>query len=181
MSGVQHLLGKIIAQPQQRDAIHIAVAPVIATEKLYPGQEVVWGDAHTNDGVRAGVVGEMPLGIVDPYLKGPVFPNQTFWMFLMPGTVTVVRHEWVHPAFSAHVAGAVGSEKYVRDMAERLDMTPGRLIEAAKDFLHEGRYLTGGSEMEGEFTPPEFWPHFENLTGIKVDEDHRENFFSCSC
>lgn len=181
MSGVQHLLGKIIEQPQQRDAIHIAVAPVIATEKLYPGQEVVWFDAHSNDGVRACKAGEKPLGLVDPYLKIPVYPNQTFWMFLMPGTVTVVRHEWTHPAFSDKVISAVGSEEYIRNLANDLGISPGRLIEAAKDYLSSGRYLVGGSEMEGEMTPVEFWPHFENLTGIKVDADNRGSFFSCSC
>lgn len=33
-------LGKIITTPQQRDAIHVAVAPVVANSELKPGQRV---------------------------------------------------------------------------------------------------------------------------------------------
>jgi hypothetical protein len=81
-------LGEIITGDEKRDAIHIAVAPVTASVKLYPGE-------------RVGVDGKnLPhVGIVDPFLNGPVLPGQKFWLFLFPNTVTSLRHEWTHPAF----------------------------------------------------------------------------------
>lgn len=74
-----------------RDAIHVAVVPMIAKSRLYPGNHI---DA---DGNRTG--GEL-VGIVDPYLTVPVEKGQKFFMFLYPGTVTSLRHVWTHPAFT---------------------------------------------------------------------------------
>jgi hypothetical protein len=73
-----------------RDAVHVAIVPTVASEKLFPGQHV------GADGARsiAGAV-----GIVDPYLRHPVEKGQTFFLFLYPGSVTSLRHVWTHPAF----------------------------------------------------------------------------------
>lgn len=85
-------LGQIITDAQQKDAVHIAVAPVNAAETLNPGDHV---------GVRDGKAYEKSkhIGVVDPFLKRPVVIGETFWLFLYPSTVTGLRHEWQHPAF----------------------------------------------------------------------------------
>ena len=44
-----------------------------------------------------------------------------------------------------------------------------------------GEYIVGGEEMEGEYVPEVFWDHYEVITGVCVNEEHRGNFFSCSC
>src|SRR5688572_10378765 len=90
---------------RRRDAIHIAVAPVTAAERLLPGQHVglVRGDTE-----HVGAL-ESPascVGIVDPFLKQAVEQGQRFWLFLYPNTVTSLRHYWTHPAFTASVAAA---------------------------------------------------------------------------
>ena len=46
-------VGKPIGSDQQRDAIHVAIAPVIAGERLAPGQHVGVIEGST-DTVRAG-------------------------------------------------------------------------------------------------------------------------------
>jgi len=85
-------LGQLIKEQTNRDAIHIAVAPVIANEQLHPGQEI-------------GFIGEFvgkcdkPLGIVDPFLKQTVNSGEQFWMFLFPNTITSLRHDWTHTTF----------------------------------------------------------------------------------
>jgi hypothetical protein len=98
-------LGSLIEDgDRRRDAIHIAVAPVMAAERLLPGQHVglVSGDTEH--------VGAMEpnrcLGIVDPFLRQPVEEGQRFWLFLYPNTITSLRHYWAHPAFTAAVATA---------------------------------------------------------------------------
>ena len=77
-----------------RDAIHIAVAPVVAGEQLHPGDRVflVYGKAYrANHGEE--------IGLVDPFLTMPVLPEKRFWLCLKPGTITGLRHAWSHPAF----------------------------------------------------------------------------------
>ena len=82
-------LGNIIGPNEKRDAIHLAVEPVIAQEILYPGQNV-GADGTTNN----------PVGIVDPFLKvSKVYPGQRFWLVIYPRQINSLRHVWSHPAF----------------------------------------------------------------------------------
>ena len=92
-------LGHLIEDgDRRRDAIHIAVAPVTAAERLSPGQHV--GLVRAGDPELVGPC-DNTIGIVDPFLAEAVEPGQRFWLFLYPGTVTSLRHLWTHPAFTA--------------------------------------------------------------------------------
>ena len=71
----------IVTGDRRRDAVHIAVAPVTATESLQPGQHV--GLASPGDTDRVGP-SDSPIGIVDPYLTDCVEPGERFWLFLYP-------------------------------------------------------------------------------------------------
>ncbi|QJW94217.1 hypothetical protein [Frigoriglobus tundricola] len=100
-------LGQLIEDgDRRRDAIHIAVAPVTAEERLAPGQHV----GLVQDG-NLELVGpcDRTIGIVDPFLAEAVEPGQRFWLFLYPGTITGLRHVWTHPVFAT--AAAAVSEK----------------------------------------------------------------------
>ena len=55
-------LGTIIDENQKRDAIHLAVEPMVAKEHL------VAGDHVTADGRKCFPYGEDAVGIVDPFL-----------------------------------------------------------------------------------------------------------------
>ena len=90
------VLGKLIEDPvAARDAIHIAIAPVTASEDLTAGQDVGF--------VNCGEVGPSPnpIGIVDPFLKTSVGRGERFYLFLYPKSITSLRHVWTHPAFTA--------------------------------------------------------------------------------
>lgn len=88
-------LGTIIDETAKRDAIHIAVEPAIAAEKLFPGQDV---GLNVDGKGRAGRC-DNPVGIVDPYLRNFVTEGQRFWLLVYPRQITSLRHVWSHPNF----------------------------------------------------------------------------------
>lgn len=92
-------LGETPAQDARRDAVHVAVAPVIAGESLKPGQHVgmIYGKA-----ISGPVVGGT-IGVVDPFLETDIECGQQFWLFLYPNSVTSLRHVWSHPSFTARI------------------------------------------------------------------------------
>lgn len=95
-------LGQLAGDDARRDAVHIAVAPVMAGQDLVPGQHVGFGnskDARTSTVVI--LERTRCIGVVDPFLSAPVRKGERFWIFLYPGTVTSLRHVWTHSAFSA--------------------------------------------------------------------------------
>lgn len=97
-------LGQIPDESAKRDAVHIAVAPVTALHYLDPGERV----RLTKDGkAESSPRSQEAIGIVDPYLHGPVLEGQRFWLFLFPNSVTSLRHVWTHPAFSVQLESQV--------------------------------------------------------------------------
>jgi hypothetical protein len=100
-------LGQLVEDGERRrDAIHIAVAPVTAVERLAPGQHV--GLVEAGNLERVGPC-DRNIGVVDPFLTEDVEPGQRFWLLLYPGTITGLRHVWTHPAFT--MAAAAIKEK----------------------------------------------------------------------
>lgn len=63
----QHSLGQLIDDRAKRDAVHIAVAPGRAAERLAPGEHI----GRVNEEVFGR--NATHIGIVDPFLTGPVF------------------------------------------------------------------------------------------------------------
>lgn len=88
-------LGQIITTEQHRDAIHIAIAPVTATERMSPSQHV-----GIDEQGRA-TSKATKIGVVDPFLTRAVNAGERFWLFLYPGSITSLRHSWTHPAFAS--------------------------------------------------------------------------------
>lgn len=188
----EHLkLGQIIEEGRKplRDAIHVAVIPVMCdsySEPLRPGQPVRIHRFGDEGPVAWPSNDEKPDGIVDPYLAAPVQKGQRFWLFLFPGTVTSIRHEWTHPSFPVGTAEVVSgqreeSEKWLREYAERYRANYDRMIEGAVS--GEG-YTFGDDDGPPNYSgcEAEFWRHIEVVTGKRFDEKHRENtWFSCSC
>jgi|ERR1700719_168842 len=169
-------VGRLIDEYEQRDAIHIAIAPVVAHEKLFPGQDV-----GLVDGGKAGVCTK-PIGIVDPFLKVPVFPDQRFFLFLYPNTITSLKHNWTHPAFETVKPDGLAdiSRQWIERFAVQHGETVDVIMDAAKDHLETGDYLCRGEKFEGEYVPDEFWHHYEIVTG-QPTYGKGSNFFTCSC
>lgn len=191
-------IGKINVQDHKRDAIHIAVAPVIAGEKLHPGQHV---------GVKDGRAAWMPegksIGIVDPFIqKREIQAGDSFYLFLYPGTITSLRHEWVHPAFGDEIPPAqkpvddkAASEAWLREYAEKVNpyYAPGGYYhektgrhEAYEVLMNDlrGNCITyHGVDMHsrGELIDEHLLQHHASIVlGRPVNFDGFE-YFSCSC
>lgn len=174
-------LGTLIDATQKRDAIHIAVAPVIASQMLTPGMHVGF--------LPDGTVGicEETVGIVDPFLRTLLKRGDRFWLFVYPRQITSLRHVWSHPAFAEEtektspVASPIQSrsEKWLREYAATLPATYEELMENAGCYVRDGEYWCQGDRFEGSYLPDEFWSHYEAVTGEIVS--NRSSFFSCSC
>jgi hypothetical protein len=177
-------LGQLLKEPANRDAIHIAIAPVVAAHKLQPGEHIGF--------VSADMVGKsrQPIGIVDPFLTKAVQPGEWFYMLLYPYTITSLRHEWVHPAFPAQQAVPTQTDdvraarafldRFARDWRTSVDA----LIEQAQipgGYLSAGTGIYSWSEVDPD-DRQEFWRALEIITGRRFSEEHRESTsWSCAC
>lgn len=183
-------IGKLIYQERHRDAIHIAVCPIEAGEDLKPGQHA-FPDKH---GKAVAADAMISVGIVDPFLMKPVKKGDKFYLFLHPGSIESIRHEWIHPYFDnvkpiKIEAEKAASEKWLREYCHRF---LSQLVEfsgedAAYDQLLEdmrnGTITYHGSDMHSRcelVDPDELAHHTEVILGIKIDYDKFE-YFSCTC
>jgi hypothetical protein len=174
-------LGKIIDSPQERDAVHIAVAPVVASENMAPGNRICFTAQGDTENVRLSMPNDADaIGIVDPFLRNLVLAGEKFWMFLLPNTITSLRHDWTHPDFDS-VEGNE-SRRWIEVFAAQLDQTYNRLMEAADLWDHHKEYTFDNSERYKVFDHDkwgDFWDHYEIVTGKKVED--ASSFFTCSC
>lgn len=175
-------LGQLLDSTAQRDAIHIAIAPVIAARTLLPGMHIGLTDGLATDGV------EPLIGIVDPFLTQPVRKGERFYLCLYQQTVTGMRHHWQHPAFKdgdAAVARDPEGESwrwmqgYADSICRSVDYVLGRIRE--RDYIVADGVDQHGWEYDGG-TEADFWRHAETLLGHKVAPGYIEDRpFSCSC
>jgi hypothetical protein len=182
-----------------RDAVHVAVISAVADEKVYPGQHVGLIDSGLSccKDPCAGTNFGDPLGIVDPFLREPVWPGSRFWLFIYPRTITGLKHVWTHPdlpetvlTISPPVVGdKAASEQWLRDFCQTADCPSYETVmEAAATVAsggvvgnwHDGEFLHfDGIDAHGEI-PPEFWYHVQVVLGKPI-KGRRATSFSCAC
>lgn len=163
-----------------RDAIHIAIVPVIAAEVLFPGQRI--GFAREGDTTNVSKTGKV-VGVVDPFLRREVVPGQRFYMMLLPNTITSLRHEWTHPAFESTGSPIETSRKWIEKFAASIEQTYNRLMDAATNYIMYSEHTYDNAENYKQIDWdqwPEFWTHYEIVTGNKV-ADKESHPFTCSC
>lgn len=175
-------IGQKILTQQSRDAIHFAVIPVTAGEKLKPGQRV--GVYRPNslayDENHPSI--DSCIGIVDPFLQESVLKEEQFWLFLMPNTITSIRHDWYHPSFpnqsnlGGDEAARRNSEAWLRKFAEDNESDFNYLIKSIAD----GGICFGCDEgpENARDEEDEIRRHYRNVTGMDAPSDL---YFRCAC
>jgi hypothetical protein len=175
--GTQFKIGGVIKEGD-RDAVHIAVLPVLAHSDMEPGMHIGFKNGFSTF--------ENPIGIVDPFLK-KVNAGEKFYLFLYPNTITSLRHVWIHPDIPSEIQEEVvekntnPSKEWIENFAGGLGLSYEEIMDAAEEYVEHGEYFVQGGRFEGEYVPDEFWPHYESVTGKKVAEKDKGSFFSCSC
>lgn len=173
--------GKFEGDKPEKDALHVAVAPVVAAHDLQRGDAI--GFIVEGDCEKVGKV-DNPIGIVDPFLEEIfVYRGMRFWMFLYPNTITTLKHVWKHPAFEEKPNEMGASEKWLREYAAEVGVSYEETMEHAQQSLQDNEYYHTLSYDTPDivFSQAEnFWKHFEKQTGVLV-ADKKKTFFSCSC
>lgn len=185
-----------LEETASRDAIHIAVEPVLSDEILYAGQFI-----GIENG-KASTKAKKLLGIVDPFLTGAIYPGNKFWMLVFPRTITSLRHVWSHPDFNEELKipsfpqGVSGAKSWLQNWCKSTgDITYEELIEVMdKGFVksenpengyelrwenHHDYLLSVGCDNSTYDIPAEVWIHVETILGRKLDS--YPSHFSCSC
>jgi hypothetical protein len=165
-------LGTKPSEGALRDAIHVAIAPMIAGTPLAPGAHV----GILPDGTAG--MSDKPIGIVDPFIGGKVHKGELFWLLLYQNTVTVMRHHWSHPAFitepvEVKASSSLESEAWLIAYARTIGTTFEDLINTVVD-----GYIVANESHSCSDVDPEFAHHYEVVTGKKCPADV---YFSCSC
>lgn len=188
-------IGLIHDKDLPKDAIHIAVAQVIAGEDdLENGDPLNW-----KDGIEGVVYRDLDaIGIVDPFLTSSLNKGDKFYMFLMPNSVTSLTHQWTHPAFNRDGQKEAAdkwlkkhSQAYFNDaeddaFADWEGTNYDRFISEFKagtvgfyaygdDFSDHYNQDIGGFRKK-------FWDNLEIVTGVMATKEQRaQEYFTCSC
>lgn len=179
---IQDEIGRLADTYAERDAVHIAVAPVTAMHQLRPGMPVRFAKpGNTNLVIECPF--EKMIGIVDPFLAAHVQANERFFMYLKPNTITALRHHWTHPAFAAETtnipkeAARIWLDEFAREQGCDFD----QLLDGAAEAVETDYFLIrDGSDRSGK-VPETFWIHYTAYTGKPGPRDPSEMYFSCSC
>lgn len=181
--------------PPGRDAIHIAVIPVIlgsTGEKsgtYYAAGHKVRLLSGTSNTVIPADYGQSD-GIIDPFIQETLSAGDMVYLWLHPNTITGLKHHWEHPKFDAQTKEMSDAELWLRQFADRWGIEYDEMIRAAVNPYNEkawdnyitafGRDLHSASDLGEEYYT--FWDYLETMTGHKFDSAHKEKVqWSCSC
>lgn len=187
-------VGKKLPEYVERDAIHIAVLPVVlgppVLDIYLSGDPVRFIGDSTILVTQCDEHDSNSIGIIDPFIKEPPKEGDRVFVFMYPGTITGLRHQWSHPMVNDDTTPRSDlsalrrvSELWLREFAARWCFDYDELIRDAASSGH--RVLCAGRDMYGDLSDSEkamFWNHLSLVVGKVIDEEHREaTIWRCAC
>lgn len=193
-------IGKILSPEESlRDAIHIAIVPVIAAHKMAPASHV----GLDKDGKASYSFDGEYVGIIDPFLENAVQKSQKVYLFLYPNTITSLKHFWTHPAFKDDVPPLKQTSPLQTDKSESIEWLKNYAIrevysdsdyysdrdkayEAMLSQVQSNELIFYGKDCHGYGDVPdaeELFGHLSIVLGKQIDRSYFEDngYFSCSC
>ena len=182
-----NLLGKKLTGGEGRDAVHVAVCPVIVDGFLRAGERVKFVPGSTERVTSWNYEGDL-IGVIDPFVESYVTTGERCWLFLLPNSITGLRHVWTHPSFPDPAQPPVDNkitekqfaEHWLRGFADRYQTNYDALVKGAVS----GEGVCFGDDLEyGDFRyGSEFWRYINIVSGREFSEEHVENTnFRCAC
>ena len=175
MSDIQ--LGKEPLVDAKRDAVHVAIVPLVATERMFGGHPFTIVD----DKVRACGFHES-IGSVDPFIY-EVQKGQRFWAILKPGTAKNLRHDWDCPELDQalkpkadEVVPAMTPKEWLMDFAKRCGTELEVLLHCAVLWSDMKNHGLGGPFWLNAYGPitllPVFWENYDAYMAAQVLRQH---------
>lgn len=173
-------LGSLIRSDALRDAVHVAILPVISTEMIPPASKLRLVDGSYTE-VRKCLEHEKPHGIADPFLDCNAFPGDRLWMCLYPSTIIGMRHMWHHPRIPDETPAApAGVPDEIRQMAEHMNITVAQMLKIADDYALTGDlHYNGSDECYNDVSWDGFWLAWQQYRGRALSVGGAP--FRCSC
>ena len=179
-------IGTVLQGEHERDAIHVAIMPVQVQGQAMSGDSVKFVGPHT---VTRCTIGER-VGIIDPFLGVVVSHGDHVWLFLPPGSITSLRHDWTCPDVDAPPIPSEAKTdhlQWLQAFAHRWGFDFHDMIAVATDedagvdyIVAHGVDLHDASELGEDHDL--FWYHLEGYTGKTFGPAHRGRVgWSCSC
>lgn len=183
-------LGILPKGDEGRDAVHVAIIPVQASEDLSAG--FVRLDAN-GKAMRCDY--KNAIGVADPFMQHPAKKDSWFWLCLFPKTIKGLRHVWEHPAFPRETSPPPGesderkeSEAWVKDYVRRHcpywheEPDSGysefmRYVEQERLIFYYGSDCHGLDDVEDA---DELFSHLSVILGRPITASYFEAF-TCSC
>jgi uncharacterized protein (TIGR02996 family) len=167
-------LGFLIPEGKEavRDAVHVAVLPVIAGEDLKGHCSLRLG---ADGKAYSTVTGQGLIGIVDPFLSHwgeiTIKKGERFWMFMLPNSVTNLRHTWTHSEFATKPPAVLVSEEESFLAALKKDPYDETTRKVYSDWLDE-RGRTEEAMEQRAWTKEKQ----DNISSIAKAKEYLENF-----
>lgn len=177
-------IGTILDETAEKDAVHFAVLPVIsADDYLYAGNQIKFVFGSTTH-VKSARDGASAQGVVDPFITDSIQKGDRFFMFMNPGSITSLRHEWTHPALDVVPATSEQDTavEWMQEFAASHSIDYDDLIMKAHEALHTDGSISFGVDLEYDMTK-DFWRNYSLATGEKLPTDDKDKLpgFSCAC
>lgn len=166
-----------------RDAVHIAVIPFVAGEDLYAGNYVKRSIVREDTVLICDdITDKQCIGVVDPFLlRGHVMKGEHIWVFILPNTISGLRHHWEHPLIQP-LQDMGESEKYLKAFAEENNVRFGELIDGYRRAARgEDGFVTVHGTSRTPVVDDVLFHHLASYTGVSIGAAKDNLNWSCSC